>query len=134
MTSNYGDDYIGSESCNIDLRNDTVLHHCELSKRNTVLGSKSSSKRREKRELPPPIPHMDIVLRRHYTSDGRLILEEEKVKHHECFRTHRANGRLTMHLVPLHHQASKEEAAAAAAPPTPLQISTDDANGIIQLG
>lgn len=66
---------------------------------------------REEREYPPPIPllartgnlpsHMPWVLRRHYTSDGRLILTEEKVRHHEYFRAQRANGRLTLQLVPL---------------------------------
>ncbi|KAG2399920.1 uncharacterized protein HKW66_Vig0102260 [Vigna angularis] len=91
MTSfNYGDDYIGTESCNIDLHDDVVLHHCDLS---TVVASKSTAKRKEKRELPPPIPHMEFVLRRHYTADGRLILKEEKLKNHECFTMHRANGR-----------------------------------------
>lgn len=44
---------------------------------------------------------MPWVLRRHYTGDGRLILTEEKVRHHEYFRAHRSNGRLTLHLVPL---------------------------------
>ena len=63
------------------------------------------------REFPPPIPllartenlpcHMPWVLKRHYTSDGRLILTEERVKHHEYFRAHRADGRLTLQLVPL---------------------------------
>ncbi|KAL3733236.1 hypothetical protein ACJRO7_022721 [Eucalyptus globulus] len=67
--------------------------------------------REARREYPPPIPllartgnlpsHMPWVLRRQYTSDGRLILTEEKVRHHEYFRARRANGRLTLHLVPL---------------------------------
>ncbi|XP_030541469.1 uncharacterized protein LOC115748938 [Rhodamnia argentea] len=66
---------------------------------------------REEKEYPPPIPllartgnlhsHMPWVLRRHYTGDGRLILTEEKVRHHEYFRARRANGRLTLQLVPL---------------------------------
>ena len=61
------------------------------------------------KEFPPPIPlvaraenlpsHMPWVLKRHYTDDGRLILTEEKVKHHEYFRAHRSNGRLTLQLV-----------------------------------
>jgi hypothetical protein len=44
---------------------------------------------------------MPWVLKRYYTSDGRLILREEKVRRHEYFRAHRSNGRLTLHLVPL---------------------------------
>ncbi|XP_041013528.1 uncharacterized protein LOC121256718 [Juglans microcarpa x Juglans regia] len=65
----------------------------------------------KKKEFPPPIPllartgnlpsHMPWVLKRQYTSDGRLVLTEEKVRHHEYFRAHRANGRLTLQLVPL---------------------------------
>lgn len=62
-------------------------------------------------EVPPPIPslartenlpsHMPWILKRHYTTDGRLILTEEKVRHHEYFRAHRSNGRLRLQLVPL---------------------------------
>lgn len=60
-------------------------------------------------EVPPPIPllartenlpsHMPWILKRHYTTDGRLILTEEKVRHHEYFRAHRSNGRLRLQLV-----------------------------------
>ncbi|KAL2339863.1 hypothetical protein Fmac_007803 [Flemingia macrophylla] len=85
--------YIGSESC-IDLENenDIVLHHCHTSKtNNNVVGSR----RKEKREFPPPIPHCRCVFRRHCTTDGRLIL---KMNHHHYFRAHRANGRLMLHL------------------------------------
>ncbi|MBA0867687.1 hypothetical protein Goshw_002907, partial [Gossypium schwendimanii] len=67
-----------------------------------------------KKEFPPPIPslartenqppHMPWVLQRYYTNDGRLILREEKVKHHEYFRAHRSNGRLTLHLIPLDNE------------------------------
>ncbi|CAJ1974149.1 unnamed protein product [Sphenostylis stenocarpa] len=124
MTSN-GDDYIGSESCNIDLQNDFVLRHCELSKINTAFGSKNGTKRKEKRELPPPIPQMEFVLRRYYTSDGRLILREEKVKHHECFQMHRANGRLTMHLVHLDHEAKEKEDETAR-----TSLETTDPNDL----
>ncbi|CAK9174253.1 unnamed protein product [Ilex paraguariensis] len=69
--------------------------------------------KREKREkhYPPPMPslartgnlpsHMPWVLKKCYTGDGRLVITEEKVKHHGYFRAHRSNGRLTLHLVPL---------------------------------
>ncbi|KAL2977464.1 hypothetical protein AAZX31_13G069900 [Glycine max] len=69
---------------------------------------KAKSKTKTKM-FPPYIPllartqnlasHMPWVLKRYYTNEGRLILKEEKMKHHEYFRAHRANGRLTLHLV-----------------------------------
>ncbi|XP_050265112.1 uncharacterized protein LOC126709075 [Quercus robur] len=112
-------DYIGMESC-LDI-NDEV----QYSSKDKNSGGESDSevyikkcrvKREQRRamrqrEFPPPIPllartenlpcHMPWVLKRHYTSDGRLILTEERVKHHEYFRAHRADGRLTLQLVPL---------------------------------
>ncbi|XWS25244.1 hypothetical protein CRYUN_Cryun27aG0052800 [Craigia yunnanensis] len=61
-------------------------------------------------EYPPAIPllartgnlpgHMPWILARHY-SNGRLVLKEEKVKHHEYFEVYRENGRLIIDLVPL---------------------------------
>lgn len=67
--------------------------------------------RRKEKEYPPPIPslartenlhsRMPWVLTRTYTADGRLILREEPVSHHEYFRAHRRDGRLTLQLVPL---------------------------------
>ncbi|KAK7275727.1 hypothetical protein RIF29_16849 [Crotalaria pallida] len=133
-----GDDYIGNESC-IDLRNenDVVIDHCETSKSNgndddddpgptnQAYDVKNSSRRRmEKRVFPPPIPllartenlacHMPWVLRRYYTSEGRLILKEEKVKYHEYFQAHRENGRLTLQLVPLDDDEDQDEVEEAA--------------------
>lgn len=71
----------------------------------------TKSRRVTKTNYPPPIPllartgnlhaRMPWVLRRHYTSDGRLILREERVRYHEYFRAHRSGGRLTLQLVPL---------------------------------
>ncbi|KAK7373071.1 hypothetical protein VNO80_06467 [Phaseolus coccineus] len=106
------DGYICSESC-MDLQNtDHVVDNHETYKSNK-LGNEAkamnNTKRKENRVFPPPIPllartqnlapHMPWVLKRYYTSEGRLILKEKKVKHHEYFRAHRANGRLTLHLV-----------------------------------
>ncbi|KAI3883672.1 hypothetical protein MKX03_016354 [Papaver bracteatum] len=61
-----------------------------------------------RREFPPPIPllartenlpcHMPWVLKRSY-KDGRLVIKEVNVKHHEYFRAHRSNGRLTLQLM-----------------------------------
>ncbi|GMY17231.1 protein PFC0760c [Fagus crenata] len=109
-------DYIGMESC-LDL-NDEVhsLESSGVESDSEVYIKKCRGKRDQRlakmqKEFPPPIPllartenlpcHMPWVLKRHYTSDGRLILTEEKVKHHEYFRAHRADGRLTLQLVPL---------------------------------
>ncbi|KAK2987694.1 hypothetical protein RJ640_015036 [Escallonia rubra] len=48
-----------------------------------------------------PSAHMSWVFRRHYTTDGRLVITEEKVERHEYFRAHRSDERLTLQLVPL---------------------------------
>jgi len=132
------DDYIGNESCNdyIDFLN--FDHH------NALAPSKDSKKVRrcirhkdEKKEFPPPIPflaqtqnlasHMPYVLKRFYTNEGRLIIKEEKVKHHEYFHASRENGRLTLKLVPLDHDdynffarsdEEQEEEEELASPPT----------------
>ncbi|KAJ8772247.1 hypothetical protein K2173_027424 [Erythroxylum novogranatense] len=108
-------DYIGVESC-LDLKasNEEVFTQENSSYRSCVQRSSKRIQRsssRNRGEFPPPIPllartenlpcRMPWVLRRYYTSDGRLILREEKVRHHEYFRAHRSNGRLTLHLVPL---------------------------------
>ncbi|XP_055835058.1 uncharacterized protein LOC129903523 [Solanum dulcamara] len=63
------------------------------------------------REYPPPIPglaktefpssQMPWVMKRYHTSDGRLIIKEEKLKRFEYFETHRTDGRLMLNLVPL---------------------------------
>ncbi|PON63489.1 The fantastic four family [Parasponia andersonii] len=116
-------DYIGMESC-VDVLNDGdeyYDHHCPEAvdqcdlfrgKPDQRLEMKMKKKKKKKKaSFPPPIPllartenlpcRMPWVLKRHYTSDGRLILTEEKVRHHEYFRAHRSNGRLTLQLVPL---------------------------------
>ncbi|XVE60429.1 hypothetical protein DITRI_Ditri05aG0128000 [Diplodiscus trichospermus] len=115
-------DYIGMESC-YDLDNNQevcggfVGGGAVVKNDNQYSGVCSRGKREQrcrrtvKRDFPPPIPslartdnmpsHMSWVLKRYYTSDGRLILREEKVRHQEYFRAHRSNGRLTLHLVPL---------------------------------
>ncbi|KAG5245846.1 protein FANTASTIC FOUR [Salix suchowensis] len=100
-------EYIGIESC-LDLETSTNHGSCSREKRNQRWA--------KKKEFPPPIPllartenlpsHMPWVLKRYYTGDGRLILREEKVRHHEYFRAHRCNGRLTLHLVPLDDEVS----------------------------
>ncbi|XP_018450030.1 uncharacterized protein LOC108821511 [Raphanus sativus] len=111
-------DYIGTESCfdilSADEENDVLSVPTKPSNRYRYGGRRREEREARAaaaREFPPPIPllaqtenllpHMPWVLKRVVTSDGRLILREEKVRHHEYFRAHRANGRLTLHLVPL---------------------------------
>ncbi|WZZ10787.1 hypothetical protein YC2023_096708 [Brassica napus] len=108
-------DYIGTESCfDILEENDVVSAPTKPSNRYRYGGRRREEREARAaaaREFPPPIPllaqtenllpHMPWVLKRVVTSDGRLILREEKVRHHEYFRAHRANGRLTLDLVPL---------------------------------
>ncbi|OWM90231.1 hypothetical protein CDL15_Pgr006552 [Punica granatum] len=58
--------------------------------------------------FPPPIPllagpqnlasNMPWVLRRYYTGDGRLVLQEERLVRREYFTAHRSNGRLRLLL------------------------------------
>ncbi|KAH7567799.1 hypothetical protein ACOSP7_010030 [Xanthoceras sorbifolium] len=113
-------DYIGMESC-VDLKSDeddvnVTTKGDEASK--AFRSQRYQCKRDQrwamkKREIPPPITllartenlpsHMPFVLKRYYTSDGRLILREERVRHHEYFKVHRSNGHLTLQLVPLDH-------------------------------
>ncbi|OIW02402.1 hypothetical protein TanjilG_04995 [Lupinus angustifolius] len=118
ITTN-SDDYIGNESC-IDLQNENdMVDICETYKTNCDNKAKKSCKKNEKRVFPPPMPllartenlacHMPWVLKRYYTTEGRLILKEEKVKHHEYFRAHRENGRLTLQLVPHDDHDEDEE-------------------------
>ncbi|KAA8538032.1 hypothetical protein F0562_027388 [Nyssa sinensis] len=110
-------DYIGMESC-FDIQHNEDLVSTEKNRRAADNSRRRGSGKHDRRcemkkekEYPPPIPllartenlpsHMPWVMKRYYTGDGRLIIKEEKVKHHEYFRAHRANGRLTLQIVPL---------------------------------
>ncbi|XXG39077.1 hypothetical protein AAC387_Pa01g0130 [Persea americana] len=87
----------------------------------------------KEREFPPPIPflartgnlpcHMPWVMRR-IRDNGRLVIQEVLVKHHEFFRTHRTNGRLTLQLMHL-----DESVLFNRIPPiTPLHLQSEDEN------
>lgn len=64
--------------------------------------------KKQQREFPPPIPllartgnlpcHMPWVLKRCY-GNGRLVLREVPVKHHEFFKADRSNGRLVLRIM-----------------------------------
>lgn len=110
-------DYIGMESC-LDLKNYEYLRsesredeNAGRRVQNYVHGMRCQRWSTKKKEFPPPISllartenlpsHMPFVLRRYYTNDGRLILREERVRHHEYFKAYRSNGHLRLQLVPL---------------------------------
>ncbi|GMI82872.1 hypothetical protein HRI_001956500 [Hibiscus trionum] len=108
------DDMLGTESGVYMIRGmkmEAVDYH-----KPNASNDNQGSKRKRGRELhlpeeyPPPIPllartgnlpgHMPWILARYY-SEGRLVIKEEKVKHHEYFEAYRENGRLILDLVPL---------------------------------
>ncbi|OMO85767.1 hypothetical protein CCACVL1_10008 [Corchorus capsularis] len=115
------DDMLGTESGVYMSPNELQVPETESSsgngKRKQQRGSAMT------RQFPPTIPllartgnlpgHMPWILTRHY-KNGRLVLKEEKVKHHEYFEAHRENGRLILQLVPLddtvkcHHTVYEE--------------------------
>ncbi|ERM94254.1 uncharacterized protein DDB_G0284459 [Amborella trichopoda] len=74
-------------------------------------GLRRRRRAREDHHFPPPIPslartgnqpcHTPWVLKRFYKNDGRLVIQEIKVKHHEYFKANRSDGRLTLRLVQL---------------------------------
>ncbi|KAJ0086351.1 hypothetical protein Patl1_08470 [Pistacia atlantica] len=104
------DDLIGTES-GVCMNSDEE-QTLQVDKSEAIDHSHKFGKRRQRcsmsREYPPPIPlqartgnlpgHMPWVLTRHYT-DGKLILKEERVMHHQYFEAYRENGRLILNLV-----------------------------------
>ncbi|KAK8492286.1 hypothetical protein V6N13_110000 [Hibiscus sabdariffa] len=93
-------DYIGMESC-FDFADNEPPCGCGTDCIREKREQRCRMTRTKKTEIPPPIPRrMPWVLKRYYTSDGRLILREEKVGCNEYFRAHRSNGRFILDLVP----------------------------------
>nr|KYP72499.1 hypothetical protein KK1_005089 [Cajanus cajan] len=118
----------------MDLQNSNdvlVVDNHHASQSNQAIAKRNMQPKKEKKPFPPPIPllvrtqnlasHMPWVLKRYYTSEGRLILKEEKVRHHEYFLAHRANGRLTLQLVnvPLDDDDDYDEGFQEATPTSP---------------
>ncbi|AEE36048.1 putative The fantastic four family protein [Arabidopsis thaliana] len=92
----YNGGYIGKESCFNAFSDKTgdVKLPCERREEKKTVAREIMS--------PPMLPsHVPSVLKREYTSDGRLLLKEEKVCRNEYFRAHRSNGRLMIQLVSL---------------------------------
>ncbi|PNY06952.1 protein FANTASTIC FOUR 1-like [Trifolium pratense] len=159
------DDFIGNESC-IDLQSENdvfnIEHQNALAPSEDKRITRCIRNKDKKREFPPPIPclaqtenlasHMRYVLTRYYTNEGRLIIKEEKVKHHEYFHAHRENGRLTLQLVPLDNdddyfmgtneeeeeqeveEEQKEELASLSASPQEINNVTIDQSVVINDG
>ncbi|XP_057795900.1 uncharacterized protein LOC131012008 [Salvia miltiorrhiza] len=77
----------------------------------------------EKKEFPPPISwlarteslpsHMPRVMRKYCTTDGRLIIKEERVRCHDYFLADRSDGRLVLNLIHVDDDDSVVEDAAA---------------------
>ncbi|XP_004238512.2 uncharacterized protein [Solanum lycopersicum] len=94
---------------------------CTSSGGEGVFGLRREKKKvKIEREYPPPIPglvktenvpssQMPWVMKRYHTSDGRLIIKEEKVKRFEYFETHRTEGRLMLNLIPLNDDAGDSD-------------------------
>ncbi|KAL5846733.1 hypothetical protein ACOSQ3_010257 [Xanthoceras sorbifolium] len=115
------DDLLGSE-------NGTYMNHSHEEVAEPAMNrcvSKQNQRRAiTTREYPPPIPllartenlagHMPWILTRDY-SNGKLIIKEERVKHHQYFEAHREKGRLILRLVllddtvPCCHTASSDK-------------------------
>ncbi|KAL3619749.1 hypothetical protein CASFOL_034661 [Castilleja foliolosa] len=104
-------DRIGSESCgNIDSDVNAPPPHNRRRCRRTEAAE---------RDYPPPIPwlartenrpsHMPFVMKRHYSGDGRLVITEERVSHHEYFQVYRTDDRVVLNIVPLRVADEEEE-------------------------
>ncbi|RZB71483.1 hypothetical protein D0Y65_036112 [Glycine soja] len=103
------DDYIGTENYMVLQNTNNITDNHKSFRYNDARNKIKAKSKTKTKMFPPYIPllartqnlasHMPWVLKRYYTNEGRLILKEEKMKHHEYFRAHRANGRLTLHLV-----------------------------------
>lgn len=104
-------DYIGVESCfdfspdvpDIVPRGGAATSHARRSRRSDAAAMTT--------EYPPPIPllahienvssHVPWVMKSYRTSDGRLVITEERAPRHEYFQVLRSDGRLVLNLVPV---------------------------------
>lgn len=105
-------DYIGMESC-ADMKPDVADVISSSAAAGTTLSRRLDNRvpPAPEKDYPPPIPllarnenlppHIPWVMTRHYTSDGRLVIVEERVRRHEYFEAHRSDGRLVINLVAL---------------------------------
>jgi hypothetical protein len=143
-------DFIGNESCN-DFQSENDIFALTPSKDKKIITRRFRNKDK-KREYPPPISclaqtenlafHKRYVLTRYYTDEGRLIIKEVKVKHHEYLHGHRENGRLTLKLVTLDNEEEEEEEQEeeleelASLPTSPKEINnvTIDQSDVINDG
>ncbi|KAG6438193.1 hypothetical protein SASPL_103130 [Salvia splendens] len=103
-------DYLGVESCT-DFTSDIA----PITSRSSGSSCPRRTRRSDATEYPPPIAllaradnqpsHVPWVMRKHRTSDGRLVITEERARRRENFKAHRFDGRLVLSLIP----AAEEE-------------------------
>ncbi|GFP79040.1 hypothetical protein PHJA_000047500 [Phtheirospermum japonicum] len=72
---------------------------------------------------------MPWVMKRYYSGDGRLVITEERVRHHEYFQVYRSNGRLVLNLVPLNDVVEEEEDQGQKEETEAIGINGDEIDG-----
>ncbi|KAL8486989.1 hypothetical protein ACS0TY_023618 [Phlomoides rotata] len=133
-TSEFGD-CVGVES-SADLKSDVGDAYPRVRVKSSHRGRRRDA---VAKEFPPPISwlartenqssHMPWVMKKYYSDDGRLIIKEEKVKHHEYFLADRSNGRLVLNLVNLDDACNECHAAPKDAIEINGSNSGDEING-----
>lgn len=105
-------DYIGVESC-LDFSPDVpdAASHGGGARR-----SRRSDAAAVAPEYPPPISLLaraenlpSYMMKRYRTSDGRLVITEERARRHQYFTAHRSGGRLVLSLIPVDEEGSEDE-------------------------
>lgn len=97
-------DYLGVESCT-----DFIPDVAAITSRGGPGASRPRRSRRsdaaEMVKYPPPIPLLartdNLLMKKYRTSDGRLVITEERAPRHQYFQMHRSNGRLVLSLIPV---------------------------------
>ncbi|CAA2938102.1 Hypothetical predicted protein [Olea europaea subsp. europaea] len=106
-------DYIGAESC-LEFVKDFNAFMPPVD--NGSSGRRRKVVEKEKKEYPPPISPW--TMKKFSTSDGRVVIQEVKVKGQEYFEAHKTNGRLILNLV----TEIDEHAVVTVAASSPVHI------------
>lgn len=86
----------------------------------------------QKKEFPPPISRVAWEMKKYWTSDGRLIMREERVSH-EYFRAYRSEGRLVLNLVHVDEveaEVEEEEESLPAEIKRDLSVAAECCNSL----